>query len=512
MTIVDRRPPGAAPSAASARAAASARSAASARPAAPVRDAGIDAARAACLVVVFALHAMMVGVSVGPDGPVLENALTGWSGFAAATWIVQVMPLFFVIGGFAARTSWSAHVAHGGTATVFVRRRIERLARPALVLVGVVGAALAALALAGVPAEIVAIAGQRIGQPLWFLAVYLGCSALVPAMSRWHDRAPIGALVVLAGAVVAVDVVRGTSGIDAVGYANLAFVWLLMQQLGFHLADGRLDRMPRARRVLIAVGAVATLAAAAAAGAYSPDLLENLNPPTGALVLLGVAQLMLFSLGRDRLRRWAERPRAARLVDRFGAWGMTLHLWHLPAFIALAGGLLVAHELVGLALPVPLTGPWWASRPVWLLAAALVTAVPVAAFARFERAGRGIRVLRGARLVRGIRPTSLPVWGGVVAAILGVGVALVVGFAPPAALASVALLAVALAGSAPGRRPSTGRRPPAARASVDQEPGDLQRERARVPAVGGCVEVPSFGVREVRDQRVGGVAHEVERG
>ena len=64
---------------------------------AAARDAGIDAARAACLVVVFVLHAMMVGVSVGADGPVLENAMTGWGGFAAATWFVQVMPLFFCL-------------------------------------------------------------------------------------------------------------------------------------------------------------------------------------------------------------------------------------------------------------------------------------------------------------------------------------------------------------------------------------------------------------------------------
>src|SRR5690606_36459057 len=63
------------------------------------RDASIDVARAWCLVVVVALHSFMVGVSVAGGAPLLENATDGWGGFAALTWFVQIMPLFFVLGG-----------------------------------------------------------------------------------------------------------------------------------------------------------------------------------------------------------------------------------------------------------------------------------------------------------------------------------------------------------------------------------------------------------------------------
>ncbi|QEO13932.1 acyltransferase [Agromyces intestinalis] len=403
------------------------------------RDAAIDLVRAACLVVVFVLHALMVGVSIGPGGPVLENALEGWVWFAPATWVVQVMPLFFVIGGYAAWTSWQRTRARGGTATEFVRGRIARLVRPAIALVAVVGAALAALALAGVDPDVIATASFRIGQPLWFLAVYLACTALVPAMVRLHERMPRVALAGLAVAVVAVDVLRASTGVEAVGYANLLVVWLLMQQLGFHLADGAVDRVAARSRRWTAASALGILALLTLVGPYSPDLFANLNPPTLVLVVLGVVQLMLFSLVRESLRRWAARPVPSRLVARFGEWGMTLYLWHLPAFVGLAAILLVLHGMVGFGLPEPLTAAWWQTRPLWLVAAAVVTAGLVRVFARFER-GSGVR-----------RPSwtpHLPAGAAVVAGILGVGMALVVGFAPAPAIAALTLLGVALVGSA----------------------------------------------------------------
>jgi peptidoglycan/LPS O-acetylase OafA/YrhL len=417
------------------------------------RDAAIDAARAGCLIVVFVLHALMVGVSVGADGPVLENALERWDGFAPLTWVVQVMPLFFVIGGYAGLTAWRRARARGDRPADFVRSRLTRLLRPAIVLVGAVAASLFALTLAGVAPEIVDAAGYRIGQPLWFLAVYLGCSALVPAMVALHERHGVVTLTALAGAVVAIDALRFASGVEAVGFANLAFVWLLMQQLGFWLADGRLERMSRRGRFRLAGAALAALALVTLAGPYTPDLYANLNPPTTCLVLLGVAQLALFSVARAPLRSWAERGAPARLVARFGEWGMTLYLWHLPAFVLVAGLLLVGHEVSGVPLPEPLTVEWWSSRPLWLIVAALATAALVRAFARWERGPRPAakRVQSGVRAAR-----AVPVWIAVPAGVLGVGTVLVVGFAPPAALVALALLVVSWRGAqGPTRGPST---------------------------------------------------------
>jgi peptidoglycan/LPS O-acetylase OafA/YrhL len=424
----------------------------------PARDTAIDAARAGCLAVVFLLHAMMVGVSVGPGGPVLENALEGWEYLAPATWVVQIMPLFFLIGGFSGWTAWQRRRARGVDAAGFVRDRIIRLVRPAVPLVAVVGLALAGLAAAGVPADIVQTASFRIGQPLWFLAVYLGASALVPLMVRLHEWRPgvtIGALV---GAVVAVDALRFATGVEALGFLNLAFVWLAMQQLGFLLADGTVDRMPVTARLRLAGCALGGLLAITLSGPYTPDLLQNLNPPTVCLVLLGTAQLALFSLVRRPLGRWAERRGPARVVASFGEWGMTMYLWHLPAFVLLAAGLLAANASFGLVLPEPLSAEWWATRPLWLLGAAAVTALAVRAFARWERGSRssgrdgddGTGRMPRARALAGELP-RVPAWLAVPAGVLGVGTALVVGFAPVPALVSLALLGVALLGARPPR-------------------------------------------------------------
>src|SRR3954464_11115553 len=71
------------------------------------RDSTVDVARAWCLTVVVSLHALMVGVSVSAHGPVLANAMGSWPGFARVSWVVQIMPLFVVLGGFSSYTQWT---------------------------------------------------------------------------------------------------------------------------------------------------------------------------------------------------------------------------------------------------------------------------------------------------------------------------------------------------------------------------------------------------------------------
>lgn len=403
------------------------------------RDASIDAIRVALLVVVFALHAMMVGVSFGPDGPVLENALEGRPWFAAVSWVVQIMPLFFIAGGFSSFHHWRSMRERGASGADYVRARVERLVRPAVVLVAVVAAALVALSLAGLPPEMVATAGFRIGQPLWFLGVYLATSALVPLMVRAHERARVLTPVVLLVGVVAVDVLRFSTGLDGIGFLNLLLVWLLVQQLGFHLADGALDRLSPAALWSIAAGALALLAVLTAATPYSADMYENLNPPTVCLVVLGVAQLALFQLARPRIRAWVDRADASRPISAVGERAMTVYLWHMPVLVGLAGALLVANAAFGLPLPEPMSAGWWATRPLWLSAAAVVVVCVTLVFARFERARNAAP--RPAAMSR--RAAALDAVCGVA----GVAVVLVNGFGPVQACIALALLTIALHGS-----------------------------------------------------------------
>jgi fucose 4-O-acetylase-like acetyltransferase len=410
----------------------------------PVRDGGIDAVRAVLLMVVVALHSLMVGVGVGAGGVEMTNAFENQAWFAPVSWLVQVMPLFFVVGGFASITQWRSLRTKGVSPAQYVRSRIERLVRPAVALVAVVGAALAAMTVLGVPAEVVATASFRIGQPLWFLGVYILCSALVPMMTRAHEEARWCTPLLLAAAVVLVDLTRLASGVAAVGFLNLLFVWLLVQQLGFWLADGAVDALSRRGRAGTLVAALAVLLVLTT-GPYPADMFVNLNPPTVCLVLLGVAQLMAFSLLRPRFAALAAEPRSGAIIGALGRCGMTVYLWHLPVLIGLSALLIGAHTAFGGLLPAPLGGDWWASRPLWLLCVAAAAVPVVALFTRFERGGR--RAPGPAR----VRPVILDTLLGAG----GVSVALVGGFTAAPAAISLALLGCALVGTGRLARPAT---------------------------------------------------------
>src|SRR5699024_9800722 len=103
-----------------------------------------------------------------------------------------------------------------------------------------------------------------------------------------------------------------------------------------------------------------------AAGVFSPNMLVNLNPPTGALVLLGVAQLCVLRLLYARLNRALSPAQRAsgsetntgitlteatptfgvvpvqfwgRVIAWGNAFGMQVYLWHMSVVIVLIGAL-----------------------------------------------------------------------------------------------------------------------------------------------------------------------------
>jgi peptidoglycan/LPS O-acetylase OafA/YrhL len=399
------------------------------------RDASVDLARAWCLVVVVALHALMVGVSVADGAPVLENAMDGWSGFAALTWFAQIMPLFFVLGGFSSATQWTRLRERGVPAHHYLGMRLRRLLPPALGAMALTATVLLMLLLMGVPDDVVAVAGFRMSQPLWFLGVYLLCTALVPLMTAAHRAAPRASLAALTVLVVGVDSVRIGTGITAFGFANLLFVWLLMQQLGFHLADENRPRPSRRGLVSLAAAALAVLAVLCLSGLYSFDLLENLNPPTVALVLLGVAQLCVFELVRPLLRRLHGTRPVASAAAAINARAMTIYSWHMLVLIGLAGVLLLTS---GAALPAPLSEAWWATRPAWFAAVAVGVVLIVAVAGRREAASGASRPSDAARAGRAAVVVAL------LAAAAGVLIVLLLGATPLAWVGGGLLLAGSL--------------------------------------------------------------------
>lgn len=397
------------------------------------RDTGIDFVRALCVLGVVLLHSIMVGVTVDATGPVFDNASDGTAWIAPLSWVLQVMPLFFVIGGFSGLLAYRRLRQRGGTAVGFVAGRLHRLLRPAVFTIAVVGIALAVLTVVGVPADLIATAGFRYGQPLWFLGVFLLCQALLPVLAAAHERAPYRTIGALALTAIAVDALRGATGVEGLGFLNLAFVWMTLQQLGFFLADGRIDALSRRVRALTGIGALLVLATTFLTGIYSPDLIWNINPPTAALLLVGIIHTSLLSLHRERLERFSRRPAVTAFTGFVTVRTMTIYLWHMPVLLAMAGATAVYALTTGVALPELDSVGWWAGRPLWLATALVLSALVAVAFTRFESRPAPPATTSTRRLVV-----------GALSGLVGIVLLLALGTSVSTALIAVALIAVAL--------------------------------------------------------------------
>ncbi|MEZ5190025.1 MAG: acyltransferase [Schumannella sp.] len=323
------------------------------------RDLTLDLARVVCVLLVVVIHLLMVGVGTGPDGLVLSRPLEAQPWFDVVSWVGQIMPLFFVVGGFASMTAWRSLRRRDGDGADYVRGRVLRLAQPTfpLFVFYVVVIAIAQFVV-GAPPELLRGVLVGAGSPLWFIAAYGICQALVPLMAGLHERAPKRTVLVLLALVIAVDVLRFSTGLTWLGLLNLLFVWPLVQQFGFWYADGWFDRRAWWQLALIAVAGVALMWPLTAFGPYDTNMLSNLNPPTLPLVVLGISQAAFLRLVKRPLTALMRTGAAKAVVFVAGTRLMTIYLWHLPLIIAAAG---VALLIPG-ASPMPESPAWWWSR------------------------------------------------------------------------------------------------------------------------------------------------------
>lgn len=348
------------------------------------RDLASDAARVGCVIAVVFIHLLMVTLTADPNTGELISVMvpTEQPWYWWATWILQIMPLFFVVGGVATAGALRRRRARGAAPAEYVRERALRLMQPAAVLwLALAVAAVLALAL-GVGEELVTFALSGMGMPLWFLAAYLIAQALAPTFLELHERMGWVWCWFLLSCVVAVDMVRIATDQQWWGLLNMLFVWPLIQQFGFFRADGWFAA--RGTLTLLAIAAVCygLLTACVVSGRYAPDMLTNLNPPTVCMVLLGLAQaclLQVFTPALNRLMRWRPAQAVAYVV---GTRAMTIYLWHLPLIIVV----MAAWFLAGGYDPVPGSTQWWLLRiPLAVLCWAVVLAVATALI-RVERA------------------------------------------------------------------------------------------------------------------------------
>ncbi|MBT2456105.1 acyltransferase [Streptomyces sp. ISL-86] len=374
------------------------------------RDRYIDLLRVASLGTVVFGHWLMAAVS--SDG--IGNLLALVPPLQVLTWGLQIMPVFFFVGGFSHALSYRSlsRKADGRPVyAAFLRARLQRLLRPTLAFVLLWTAGALAVQLAGGGhGRLTGAALRLVTQPLWFIGIYLAMVAFTPPLLKLHERHGWGAFAGLAAAAALVDVLRFALGVPYVEFLNFAFVWLAVHQLGFLRADGRITRP--------AVLAAAGLAGAVLLVAFGPyplsmvgmpgEKVSNMAPPSLALLAHGMWLVGAVQLLAGPATAWLARPRVWRGVVAANGIAMTAFLWHLTAMLAVYA----AQLALGIRLPEPATAAWWAQVPVRIVAAAALTGVLVAAFKRFEAPGSSITEPgSGPRAAAGITVCLLGVLG-----------------------------------------------------------------------------------------------------
>jgi peptidoglycan/LPS O-acetylase OafA/YrhL len=352
------------------------------------RDRYVDFLRAASISVVVLGHWLSALVGWKDGALSVRNAVGIGPWLCYTTWILQVMPVFFFVGGFSNFKSLDRTFHRGEFALQFLRARLVRLLTPAGVFIWVwlmilLGLRLAGALTPGLVKSLLLVVGI-----LWFLLVYLFITLLAPVTYRLHRRFGAAAILVIGFLAIVVDVLRFVFGMEAAGWANMVFVWVFVHQLGFFYADGTLTRARRRTHLVIALGGLAALLVLTTLGAYPKSMVStgferasNMSPPTVCILALTLWLAGAAMYLRGRANRWLARPGPWKVVVAANSVIMTVFLWHLSAYAAVFGVL----SLLGFSGSAPLTANWWLERSIWVGGAALVLIPLVLLFGRFER-------------------------------------------------------------------------------------------------------------------------------
>jgi hypothetical protein len=405
------------------------------------RNRTVDFFRALSILAVIAGHWLAAAPYLDAEGRLTAShilAAADWTHWL--TWVIQVMPIFFMVGGFSNGLTWRAARRDGVPYREWLGGRLKRLVWPVLpLLVTWIGIGVLAN-LNGVRPEMVRVGSQMALIPTWFLAVYLGVVVLVPITHALWVRFGWASFFAFVSAAVAVDFAY-FHGQHALGWVNYLFVWSAVHQLGYAWSDGRLADLERT--VPMFVVGLGLLFALSILGPYPRAMVgvpgagvSNTTPPKIMLIALALAQGGLLLSLQPLLARWLTRAAPWTATVLINGMIMTIYLWHLTAMV-LWIGLAYALGGIGLAHP-PGTGAWWRGRPLWMAALAVVLFPLVLIFSRFERPKTSVTAPPAWRLVLG---ASFLIVGLALLALDGIGGSGWLGLRP-------AVLALPFAGAA----------------------------------------------------------------
>ncbi|MEU9864294.1 acyltransferase [Streptomyces sp. NPDC047971] len=336
------------------------------------RDRAIDGLRALALLAVPTGHWLLGGFTLSSDGA-LHNAspLGTFGGLAPVSWILQMLGIFFLVGGYASVLSYRKRKGSTGD---WLKGRLARLGRPVLGVTAVWAVLLPLLHYGfGVPGDTLRTASTLVIQPLWFVGVYTVVTALTPLCVRAARRAGVWAAAPLLASVAVVDLLRYGPYADAVpswlSLLNILPGWLFAYQLGVSWGEGRVTRR-HAWGLLL--GGAALFAALLLAFGYPASMVgvpgearTNSHPPSLLVLALAAAQSGAAILLRDRLGRLLRRPALWAPVVVVNLSAMTILCWHQTAMLAAAIPASYAGEVAGL-VGAPDTVGWILARLAWM--------------------------------------------------------------------------------------------------------------------------------------------------
>ena len=335
----------------------------------PERNRYVDFLRALSILVVVMGH-WLIATAWYHDGELIRGHLlkdrpdTQW-----LTWLFQVMPVFFIVGGYSNAVSLASAERKGQGYAEWLIARLTRLAVPVIVLMLVWAGIALVMRLLDVTPAAIQYMSQASLIPTWFLAIYIMVALLAPLAWRFWQRAGYGSVIAFAALAVVVDVLFFAFDLRAFGWSNYFWVWLAVHQLGFAWQRGRLPATPWL--LALAAAGFAALWLLIFEGPYplamvgSPDEgLSNTLPPKITLIALACLQFGVLMALEAPARRALENLRLWTFTVLVNSMIMTIYLWHITVMIVLGGVLYLAGGY-GFGLE-PGTGEWWLSRPLWI--------------------------------------------------------------------------------------------------------------------------------------------------
>jgi hypothetical protein len=318
----------------------------------PGRIRQIDFVRAVSIWVVVLGHALM-GLVVWEPELAITNLLALVPQLQWVSWVLQVMPLFFLAGAAANQISFDSAKSKKMPYTVWLFNRFSRLLSPMfwyLLLIILMSAVMGNF----VPTAELKTFLNLATQLLWFLGIYLAMTALTPAINWLRNHIMYSwALLIAVGSI---DLIRLQTD-TPLGLLNFISGWMFISVLGARMPKEFENRKPTLLAIagvfLFEVGLVALLPYPLSLVGLPGDPFSNMAPPSLLLVLHGYLFYLIWLRFSNILEKVANTPRVWRFTLFTNLSAMTIYLWHLPLIM----GTHLLLNLIGIKFSIRYSSP-----------------------------------------------------------------------------------------------------------------------------------------------------------